>query len=89
MDYKVKVFEIKTTAVIVDTSTLQQQVAQVQKQQEKMGELLDDYEGRARRNNIRILGVPERLEEPSVNLFIEDLILKTLQPKRLSSYFSI
>lgn len=86
---RVKDIEITTKALVSDTSTLQQHVAQLQDQHKKMEDLLDEYEGRARRNNIRILGVPERTERPAVDLYVEDLVTNHLQPKRLSKYFSI
>lgn len=86
---RVKDIEITTKALVSDTSTLQQHVAQLQDQHKKMEDLLDEYEGRSRRNNIRILGVPERTERPAVDLYVEDLVTNHLQPKRLSKYFSI
>lgn len=88
MDTRVQEIETTTKALVSDTSVLQQQVTRLQDQQKQMEMLLDDYEGRARRNNIRILGVPERTEGPTVDLYVEELVTKHLQPKRLSHYFS-
>ncbi|KAJ1166893.1 hypothetical protein NDU88_007289 [Pleurodeles waltl] len=42
-----------------------------------------DQEGRAQRNNMRVVGVPEGAETPSVKLFLEILIIDSLRPKRL------
>ena len=50
---------------------------------------LEDIEGRSRRNNVRIIGIPEKLEGPSVELYVENLILEELKPKGLSKHFTI
>lgn len=86
---KVKELDLTTKALVTDTLTLQKQVSQLQTQNQQMADLLDSYKGRARRNNIRIMGVPEHLEGPTVDLLVEELVTKHLQPKGLSNYFSI
>ena len=50
---------------------------------------LDDYEWRSHRNNVRILGVPEKSEGPSADIFVEELITKGLQPRGLSKFFGV
>ncbi|KAJ1180536.1 hypothetical protein NDU88_005757 [Pleurodeles waltl] len=54
---------------------LEELVELLTKQQTVMEARLEDQEGRAGRNNIRVVGVPEGAEGPSVDLFLEDLIL--------------
>lgn len=71
------------------TKRLEQQVQQLVHQHRQVSIKLDDQEGRARRNNIRVVGVPEGREGSSVDLFLEELILNHLQPKRLSKCFTI
>lgn len=81
--------EHTTTDLSEETSQLKQQITQLRSTQEAMSQQLDDYEGRMRRNNVRIIGVPERVEGQAADLFVEELILKHLCPKGLSKYFSI
>ncbi|KAJ1119833.1 hypothetical protein NDU88_008018 [Pleurodeles waltl] len=65
------------------TKHLEDQVKKLTKQTTVLTARLEDQEGRARRNNIRILRVPKGAEGYSVDLFVEDLITNKLQPKRL------
>ncbi|XP_078537723.1 uncharacterized protein LOC144823247 [Lissotriton helveticus] len=58
-------------------------------QHRQMALRLEDQEGRARRSNIRVVGVPEETEGHSVELFLENLIINHLKPKRLSKIFTI
>ncbi|KAJ1152767.1 hypothetical protein NDU88_005542 [Pleurodeles waltl] len=58
-------------------------------QHETMAARPEDQEGRSRRNCSRVVGVPEGAEGASVDLFLEDIILKTLCPKRLSNFFMV
>ncbi|KAJ1203633.1 hypothetical protein NDU88_007417 [Pleurodeles waltl] len=52
-------------------------------------EPMADQEGRTRKNNIRVVGVPERAKGPSAELFVETLVIDHLCPKRLSSFFKV
>ncbi|KAJ1122007.1 hypothetical protein NDU88_000513 [Pleurodeles waltl] len=63
------------------TKKLINQVQELTKQQVAVVAKLEDQEGRACRNSIRIKGIPERAVGQSAELFIEDLILNN---KRLS-----
>ncbi|KAJ1173073.1 hypothetical protein NDU88_004915 [Pleurodeles waltl] len=67
------------------TKQLEEQVQCLMKQHKLMAATFEDQEGRARSNNIRVVGVPEGAEGPSVDLFIEDLILNITWPKHLSN----
>ncbi|KAJ1103192.1 hypothetical protein NDU88_000619 [Pleurodeles waltl] len=49
----------------------------------------EDQEGRAWRNNFRVVGVPEGVKGPSVELFLETLITDSFQLKRLSMFFTV
>ena len=68
---------------------LAQQVKHLQRSSETMATRIEDQEGRSRRNNIRITGVPEKMEGPSVELFVEKLIIEGLQPRGLSKMFTV
>ncbi|KAJ1159096.1 hypothetical protein NDU88_011766 [Pleurodeles waltl] len=68
---------------------LEEQVKYLTKQTGVLAARQEDQEGRARRNNIRVFGVPEKTEGPSVDLFLEDLIVNILPPKHLSKFFSV
>lgn len=71
------------------TKSLEERVQQLTHQQRQTTARLEDQEGRARRNNSRVVGVPEKMEGQSMDLFLEDLILNHLKPKRLSKFFTI
>ncbi|KAJ1109454.1 hypothetical protein NDU88_006814 [Pleurodeles waltl] len=71
------------------SKSVEEQVRTLTAQHPTMAARLEDQEGRARRNNIRVVEVLEGAEGASEELFLEDLILKTLCPKRLSNFFSV
>ena len=52
---------------------------EMQEQTRKMQEKVTDLEGRSRRNNIRIFGVPEETEENSTNKYVDQLLKTELQ----------
>lgn len=81
------VVETTTKDLTDETTQLREQVKELRTSQETMTLQLDDYEGRMRRNNIRLIGIPERAEGQATDLFVENLILQRLQPKGLSNYF--
>lgn len=58
-----------------ETKTLKGQVNPLLADSEPMGATLEDFEGCSRRNNFRVVGVPERAEGPSAALFLEDLVM--------------
>lgn len=89
MSEKVKTMETVTTDLCQDSKTMQQQIKDLQAVSKAMESKLDDYEGRSRQNNLRILGVPERAEGPTPDLFVEGLITNHLQPKNVSNFFSV
>ncbi|KAJ1175641.1 hypothetical protein NDU88_000928 [Pleurodeles waltl] len=71
------------------SKSLEEQVRTLTAQHATMAARLEDQEGHARRNNFRVIRVPERAAGVSVDFFLEDLILKTLCPKRLSNFFLV
>lgn len=86
---KVRAAEDHIENLQTKTRSLEDRIQKLTHKHKEMALHLDDQEGRARRNNIRVVGVPEGIEGPSVELFLEDLILNHLKPKRLSKLFSI
>ncbi|KAJ1090265.1 hypothetical protein NDU88_003400 [Pleurodeles waltl] len=68
---------------------LEDQVQLPTEEHKKIMECLEDQEGRARRNNIRVVVVPEGAEGPSVELLLGTLIVDSLCPKRLSKFFTV
>lgn len=89
MNTRLKDVEIKTVLLITDTSELQKKVEDLQVHSAKLEAQLVDYEGRSRRNNVRILGIPEKSEEPAMDLFVEELVMNYLKPTRLSKFFTV
>lgn len=86
---KVQQLEVTTSSLVADTTELQRSVRVLEDFRTFAEAKLDDYEGRNRRNNVRILGVPEKFEGQSTDLFVEELITKHLQPKGLSKFFVV
>ncbi|KAJ1194724.1 hypothetical protein NDU88_004010 [Pleurodeles waltl] len=86
---KVTTAEHKINGLQAVTKRLENQVQELMKQHEAAAAKLEDQEGRACHNNIRITGVPEETEGCSAELSTEDLALNKLCPKRLSNYFTI
>ena len=77
------------TTLQAENQTLKQRVLELQRSTTAHESKLDDLEGRSRRNNIRITGVPEKAEGAAEDLFVEDLVLKGLRPHGLSAFFSV
>ncbi|KAJ1170372.1 hypothetical protein NDU88_002249 [Pleurodeles waltl] len=68
---------------------LEDQVQFLTAEHKRIVALLENQEGSARRNNIRVVRVPEGIEGPSVRLYVEVLITDSLRPKRLSKLFTV
>ncbi|KAJ1215837.1 hypothetical protein NDU88_003444 [Pleurodeles waltl] len=92
MSEKIKTAETNNHTLQATTKRMEDQVQHRTKQNAIMAGKLEDQEGSALRNDIRVVGVPEGTEGaegPSVDLFVEDLVLNTIRPKRISKFFSI
>lgn len=89
MGDRVKVTEESVSTLQHSASMLETSVRRLQAQAADLEAKLEDYEGHVRRNNVQILGVPERAEGQGADLFVEDLIQNHLQPRTLSKYFSV
>lgn len=70
-----RVKEVEETMINLkaDTTILKKQVSDLQATSRTLEAKYDDYEGRSRRNNVRIIGVPKWAEGPAADLFMEDL----------------
>ena len=86
---RVKATEDSVSTLTTTVDKLGKNMKHLQQRVELLASQLDDSEGRSRRNNIRIIGVPEKAEGPSVDLFVEDLITQGLQPRGLSKFFGV
>ncbi|KAJ1204115.1 hypothetical protein NDU88_007896 [Pleurodeles waltl] len=71
------------------SKALEEQVQFLMAEHGRMAARLEDQVEWARRNNIRVIRVPEGAEGRSVKLFVETLITDDLHPKRLSSFFTV
>ncbi|KAJ1176808.1 hypothetical protein NDU88_002075 [Pleurodeles waltl] len=89
MSEKVKSVESHIHLLQSTIKKLEDQVESLKKQHAQMAARLEDQEGRARRNNIWVVGVPVGAKGAAVDLFLEDLITNHLPLKRLSKFFSI
>lgn len=88
---EVKEFSNRLTTVeqrISDTEDqvfgLQRTVDTLQQQVKTFGEKLEDQENRSRRNNLRIVGLPECVECSDVVGFIEKWLPEVLGPDKFS-----
>ena len=88
MNDKVKENTKDIKALKTDSSTFKKQIYDLQSYTSEIAAKLEDLEGRSRRNNIRIIGVPEKAEGLATDLFVEKLIVEGLHPRGLSKIFS-
>lgn len=64
-------------------------LARVQKQLAEMTDKADDIENRLRRNNVRLVGLPEGVEGRAPEKFMEDWLKSTFGPEPFSSLLAI
>lgn len=70
--------EKSTTFHSDNVSTLQHQVTHLNSEVEKLTQKCEDLEGRSRRHNIRLTGIPEGKEGPRPRDFIAQLLQERL-----------
>ena len=81
--------EKQVQEVTKEAVSSKQRIARLEQVTFTMAKKLEDLEGRSRRSNIRITGVPEKEEGRDVEEFVESLIKQGLQPRNLSEFFTI
>ena len=81
--------EKQVQEVTKEAVSSKQRIARLEQVTFTMAKKLEDLEGRSRRNNLRITGVPEKEEGRDVEAFVEKLINQGLQPRNLSEFFTI
>ncbi|KAJ1127016.1 hypothetical protein NDU88_005422 [Pleurodeles waltl] len=84
---KVKVAGGSLVELQMEVGALRKQMAQASFTVGRLEARLEDAEGRSRRNNIRLLGFPERAEGSAAETFVENWIKDVLQPVGLSRMF--
>ncbi|KAJ1148574.1 hypothetical protein NDU88_001402 [Pleurodeles waltl] len=84
---KVKVAEGSIAKLQTEVGSLRKQMMQVSSTVGKLEARLEDAGGSSCRNNIRLLGFPERVERAMVEVFVESWIKDVLQPVGLSRVF--
>ena len=79
-DQKKSLNEAQTRIEELETFTMEAKDALLTtlREQRKLQDKLTDLEGRSRRNNVRIFGVPEGTEGDSVTRFVEELLQREL-----------
>ncbi|KAM9320225.1 LOW QUALITY PROTEIN: X-linked retinitis pigmentosa GTPase regulator [Gastrophryne carolinensis] len=70
-------------------STVTVAVESLKRQVKILTDRAEDAENRCRRNNIRIIGIPERAEGDAPESFVENLIKNVLAPEGLSPFFVV
>ena len=86
---RVKKLELDVTIIKPQTEDLQGQVAELTKRVGCLKYRAEDSEGRARRNNIRIVGLPEKIEGHGLPTYLEEWIRKDVAPEGLSNHFAL
>ena len=86
---KVHTAEADIAQLQTEVKTLKQQVTQLKVTTGALEYRVEDAEGRSRRNNLRLLGFPERSEGRETEAFVEKWILESLKPAGLSPQFAI
>ncbi|KAJ1105911.1 hypothetical protein NDU88_003314 [Pleurodeles waltl] len=86
---KVKVAKGSIVELQVEVGTLRKQMAQAGSTVGRLEVQLEDAEGRSRRNNMRLLGFPERSEGSMVGTFVENWIRDVLQTAVCGSLQSV
>ncbi|KAJ1093349.1 hypothetical protein NDU88_006453 [Pleurodeles waltl] len=86
---KVEVVEGSFVDLQTEVGTLRKQMAQVTFTVGTLEARLEDSEGRSRRNNVRLLGFPERAEGSTVECFVEEWTREVLQLVGLSRVFVV
>ncbi|KAJ7995676.1 hypothetical protein DPEC_G00247050 [Dallia pectoralis] len=64
---------------------LEDTVSHLAKDKSRLRDMLDDLEFRSRRNNVRILNVPEKMEQDDALTFVSSLLLEVLGPSGVLS----
>ncbi|KAJ1157650.1 hypothetical protein NDU88_010354 [Pleurodeles waltl] len=72
-----------------EVCSLNATVSGLQKLTLRLDERVEDSKGRSRRKNLHFVGFPEKVEEPSTELFLEEWITTILKPESLSYFFTI
>ena len=89
MSDKVHSAEGNIDTLKLEVASLKKQVSQMQQTSETLAYRVEDAEGRARLNNLRFLGFPERSEGQDTETFMENWIRGIVQSKDLSNHFVI
>lgn len=82
-----KIDSLESNATLQDQrmSALEEKCAALAASNAKLGAKTADLEGRSRRNNIRIIGLPESIEGPRPSSFFSELLVELLGSETLSS----
>lgn len=86
---KVKANKLALDDLIPQHTLHQSNIAQLQNQIKGLQDRVDDAEGRSRRNNIRILGLPEKCEGRNPIQFAEQWLKDYVTTEGLTGHFSV
>lgn len=86
---KVKSNKLALNDVIPQQTMHSTQLEQFQRQLEGLQDRVDDAEGRSCRNNVRILGIPERSEGSNPTQFVEDWLRDHFAKEDLTPLYSV
>ena len=83
------ILEERLSTVEDDLFPLRQEISGLKKQMDMQGAKIDDLENRSRRNNVRIIGIPERSEGANPIEFLEGWLRETFGATTFSPFFGI
>ncbi|KAJ1189108.1 hypothetical protein NDU88_005859 [Pleurodeles waltl] len=86
---RVSELERDTVAIPRSVEDLQSQLVHLSTEVDSLKRRAEDAEGRSRRNNIRMVGFPERAEGLSAELFIEKWLTDTILKDNIPKFFSV
>ncbi|KAJ1198082.1 hypothetical protein NDU88_001926 [Pleurodeles waltl] len=85
---KVMVDETHIEGLLSTTKHPEERICSLTTQSLEMAAKLEDQVGRSWRNKVRVVGIPEGMEGPRADLFVDGLVLNKLKAKKLSNFFS-
>lgn len=86
---RVKEAEVRISTVEDQLPPIHKELKQATQQIATLLNKVDDLENRSRRNNVRLVGVPERVEGRDPVAFFESWLKETIGSDALSPYFTI
>ena len=86
---RVTTIERETAEIPPSLQTMKESLNRMETKITTLENRAEDAENRSRRNNIRLIGVPERTEQGRMEDYLENWIGTVVAPERLSPFFAL